>query len=1388
MKSLAVLVSAVVSALAALAAVALIATPVPSRAEAPAATLRGRVLLPGGTPLAKAGVLLVPADDPVATARQILAGAGVRDRARARALTDGSGSYTFADVGPGTYTVRIVAEGFAPLQSPTLTVVDDVDLQDAVLDADSGLRVRVEVDGKPGAGVLVQARPHESTARVANTGWYLAAQQVVTSPDGSARLGCGAMDRLDVFVGARGRAFVEWRALRGGKAVLAIALPAGDLVPLVVHTADGSPAGGVLLRGGDTSSLLGVTDDAGRFEFRLLPGTEQRITALHAGGAVAETRVSSRVGVDVNGGVGVGGGAEARDQAPVVLTLSRLATIKGRVVDASTREPVARAVVQGRRPVTTGEDGRFELELPARGRHSLRTRARGYLEDQVEVVADVTGPVTVALVAASSLEGRVVDGDGLPVAGAEVSILPGEGASEDDRILRALTRGTRARLGDRGLTRADGSFRVTRIRPGSNYDIEVRAQGFATASRELPDLRPRVPVTGVTIELDRGFGASGVVVDAGGRPVSGAEVVFRPAASGADDPFQVVLQAPAATVVSSGDGRFAASGLAAAAYDVTASRPGFAPTTVKRVEFGAGKADAGRLVLEPGVTVDGVVVDAAGQPVPDVRISVDAADDRAAALHRTMTGAEPDAVTGPDGRFVVRDRRRGERVNVTAKREGYAEKTVPSIALPPDGPVKLALDASSRVSGRVLDPDGRPVAGALVSAGRERRAGSGVFAVAGARPVQTVDDGSFELVDLTPGGLALQVQSPGFQDQDVFGLDVVAGKDLAGIEVRLVPSAWVEGRVLLPDGRPAIEAKIEPVRNDPAGPRFSRTPLAWTDGDGRYRLDGLKPGQRSLEANSDGLPRVVRDVELRTGANVADFRFTGGQELAGRVLDPAGTPVARAAVELLRSGEGWTETRAVTGQGGEFAFHNVVDGEYRLLATRTGLAPSAAVAVKVAGAPVTDLELRLRQGTTITGAVLGVEPAQLPGVRVEANRDRGVELTAAPDAQGRYRLENAHPGRWWVTAEDRVGTSLQREITVAEGQAEVALDLDFSKGLTLTGRVLVGAEPLADAYVFASGRAFSKARTDSQGRFALRGLEPGRVELTVSEFRAGLNHRETLEITTSRDVVIRFPVRRVQGRVLDAATKSPVAGVSVVLSRTNAPEHSVYLRPTVTVDAAGRFEIANVAPGTYRVDGRKAGYAAREQTLTVSEGRDVTGLEVLLDATEGLTLVVLGLDGRPVNGDVSVAVLDGTGHSVAGGRLSTGEGGRLRIEGVPPGTWTVLASADGSATTTATATAPGTAQSLVLEPACTLEVRVPSFDDEVQGLPVTVTGADGREFHSVGWGGDARRVAYHLVRGRLRIDDLPPGTWHVRVSAPGGRTLSATAQLRPGAAVVVEPE
>jgi hypothetical protein len=419
------------------------------------------------------------------------------------------------------------------------------------------------------------------------------------------------------------------------------------------------------------------------------------------------------------------------------------------------------------------------------------------------------------------------------------------------------------------------------------------------------------------------------------------------------------------------------------------------------------------------------------------------------------------------------------------------------------------------VSGRVVDEAGAPVARAQVVLRREGLAIAGLGSADG--------EGKFSLENVAAGHLALTASAQGYVPAQKDGIEVAAGADVDGLEVVLRRGAVVEGTVSTPDGDPLSGVRVQsfPPPGDDAA-LLAVVPEALTDGDGRYRLAGLRTGRQSLVAEHPGYPRATREVEIRDEETRIDLRLGKSWEVAGRAVDASGRGIAGVRIELTSAVDASVH-ETVSGADGSFRVPGVSEGRHRLRAAKEGYAPPPLREVQVAG-PVRDLELRLDGGAVVTGQIRGLSFQDLARVHLVATRT-GIpgEQEGRADSQGSYRIDDLAAGDWLVLARMPDGRMAQGQVTIASGARAVSLDLGFEGGVTLSGHILTGATPIAGALVrvlAGDGSGAGGGVTGPQGEFRIEGLRPGTYAMTIVPPQPGSPHHETLELRGDREVVI----------------------------------------------------------------------------------------------------------------------------------------------------------------------------------------------------------------------------------------------------------------------------
>ncbi len=1336
-----------------------------------------------GSPVAGARVLLIPTLGLDESARIELAGKSHPDPT-ATAVTGADGSFRLEAPDSGMWEVVVEAKGMVPQEILLQPLVEEVELPPLRLESDAKLEVRVAgSDGKPlaGARVLAAEMPGSRGFLRGDLGrWGTPDRAALTDAKGVAVLPRSVRERLLVRAGVEGQPFAEQEDVGSGSVTLRLA--AGTAREVRVMEATGkNPVPGVWVRVGEGRWTAGKTDADGRFSVPLAAKSKIEVVLTAEDGRQLETYIEPSKPEPL----------KPDEKGPRTLLLPVLETLAGRVVSAADGRPVAGALVWNQEPSAarrTGADGAYVLKVIA-GRDAWpQAAAAGYLPADARMGVP-SGPrrgPTLALEPALAAVGVVVDEQGRPVPGVQVQASPQPMAAMRGRYSAMLSGGT-------SRTSTAGRFRVSGLVAEVGYDLRLSKAGFAVARAEVPPLeRGRPTGTDLRIVLRKGKTGFGRVVDQSDQPVVGARVELRPV-QGGDRRMSIMRLRESGSVKYEGTadatGRFEVRDLPAGTWELTARGGGFAPLTVPglAVPEGGGSTDLGTVVLVPGVGIEGYAVDPEGRPVPGAEIRLTEASSDPMSRYLAQEEGLPVATSAQDGFFRIEDRRTGETVDLDASRSGYAPAVASSVQVPPDQPVRLVLQPSSTVEGRTVDPDGKPVAGArlFIQPSDPVTVGGRLRIFTAARSQQAVSDetGFFRIEDVIPGGFELQAMATGYQRSELDNLEVRPGQELKGLEVMLAPGALIEGRVFSPSGQPLAGAEVGVV--DPASHFFFGT--ADTDGDGRYRLEGVAPGTRSVQAEHKAYRRAVKEVEVRLGENSVDLRLEGGVEVSGRVVDEGGTPVASARVSL-REGSGmgsWNQPSAASGADGSFKLDGVADGTYQLVAEKEGFARSrSGQEVKVAGSSLSGFEVKLTTGGAIVGQILGLDFADLSKVQIwGSGRQTGQVL-----ADGSYRIEHVEPGEHRVRA-SLSGGSRQAEgrVTLEPGAPEARLDLEFGGGLTLTGRVLrngVAASGL-NVVLSGSGESGRHGDTDHQGRFRFEGLDAGSYELQVFGFRSGSQHRESVEVSADRDVLIELNTVAVSGRVVDAADQTPIPNAQVILMSAQPDEASPGQNSETTSDSRGIFRLRDVAEGSWKVRAVVAGYGPEEVDVQVDSNRPVDGVELSLEATEGVVLEVLLSSGRPPD-MVHTAVIDAADRVISRGTYPPGEDGRVRVESVAPGTWELFLDADGSASVVVPVTAPGNGGRVILPPAGGLNLKVPGLSEARVGARVKLTDASGKLFR-MAWGGQVMKE-FDLQGGTRRFEKLTPGQWTLDVSATDGRTWTGSATVLPGGTAEVTLE
>ena len=713
------------------------------------------------------------------------------------------------------------------------------------------------------------------------------------------------------------------------------------------------------------------------------------------------------------------------------------------------------------------------------------------------------------------------------------------------------------------------------------------------------------------------------------------------------------------------------------------------------------------------------------------------------------------------------------------------------------------------ITGTVYREDGKiPLAGAQVRLHYEpmpaRREQAG--------EMTTSETGFFAFTDLRPGRYVLRVTAEGYlpAPEKSFALQQGTDHQVADMTMLLPPPetipGTVSGEIAFPDGAPAAntEARLwvegqgtrtelpwgrevrlihREVGAADAGASMLRAKLhgaVATDGAGRFRIT-LPPGTWSVKVWLKGHLAQTQAVVVPAGKAVAmaPVRLAAGEDplekaeagraaqaaptpdttLHGVILRPDGTPLANTGVYVFVGGgraepQPWSNEPAGLGQA-----YVVTDAQGRfrrkvqplmgatdaLVTAKTrGFAETEAVRVEMPPGGKADVSLRFAgPSTAVTGRVLSNEGK--PVVRA---------VVYAYHLVGRWQNK-----AWWAFVNSQW-----------HGEKHEAGPWRFDTPASAL-------KPGVVAGLIAHGLSYAESGAD--GRFSLTELDTG-----VYHFGAALPgwaraSRESITLRPGATTAMTLTLARlgsIEG-VLAGHDGAPLPVTSVSITRTNTAEPDIAAQGVVRTDPEGRYRLADLSPGTYRLRFQMPGRPPLvRESVVVEPGKPTLGVDVRMQEGQILRGKALLPDGTPAAGASVTATQEtgGRGERIPG---VAGPDGTFTLSGLAPGVCRVRVRAPRQTVGAATVTLPQDAGAL-------LEVRLPASVTvrgtlrDPAGAPVA--GAQVSCFRpgvadNDEPGGDTTGRTNEA--GEFRLAGLAPGEVIVQASKEGYRSASETRTL-----------
>jgi RNA polymerase sigma-70 factor (ECF subfamily) len=718
------------------------------------------------------------------------------------------------------------------------------------------------------------------------------------------------------------------------------------------------------------------------------------------------------------------GSPERSTIAPAETTSAVEESSLGSLVVHTTWRDGAHAARVGVRLIPWGEPDPFfhELRLVSDARGSCRVDRLSpgivgvytNLADaaSAKVESGKVAEVTIALAPGVNVRGRVVTKDGEPVPRADLW-LSDRGNYEDGWLV--------------STTDAEGKFDLDHVADGSW--IGARAPGRAPSPIHMI-----IAGSGAVIDLtlvmgERGGELVGRVLDPDGEPMVGAKLRLS-----ASEPHAMSFdgfEPPCRSGRTEARGEFHLAGLKPGPYRLDVRAPRFAPWT-QEVTI----AESTSVVVQLGeaATVHGVVLGAAGKPADRVTVQAGRDGDFMGAMGSTRA----------DGSFCLEGLAPGEiELSADGGDRGTATATVTTVA-GAETEWRPVLDAGLEIRGRVVDERDHALPAWTIHARPSEL-------IAGFYDTRATTDasGRFSLKNLKDVRHELSVTAPNAATFAVLErVDVRPSRDELVLRIpdASIPSCYITGVVLDPDGKPIGNATVTPSRAE------ARTaPILTTEGGtGKFRIGPVAPGLIRLAIRPGGYPAIEREHRLdqQETWDLGEVRAERPASLVVHLRRGQGAPASApflflvpiAHVEqLYRRNDELLQVSGDVARSGDLN-----PGSYLLEVGGDGIA-LARYAVELRSSEETKVDIVLARGVRTTLRF------ELPGAQTlgyaltDAGGDRlahGEFIPQDPSAPHAYDVVlSLAPGRYHVTGSTAGGQSVASDFTVEESAGEILVPL-----------------------------------------------------------------------------------------------------------------------------------------------------------------------------------------------------------------------------------------------------------------------------------------------------------------------------------------------------------
>ncbi|MBU7592485.1 carboxypeptidase regulatory-like domain-containing protein [Metabacillus halosaccharovorans] len=893
--------------------------------------------------------------------------------------------------------------------------------------------------------------------------------------------------------------------------------------------------------------------------------------------------------------------------------------------------------------VLVSNDGSFSFQNLSPGVYTVTATAPNYSATSVgaSVLANQTTNVSITMTPnPGSVSGNITDVIGNPIGNAAAQVFDLNG------ILIAT-----------GFTSTEGNYTIGNL-PSGSFTIVVNAQGFGQVSVGI-NVNPGEDLTGIDAILVANSGSiNGQIINQNtGIPIEGAVVSI----------FDSISQVPVSVTTTSIFGNYTVSGLSPGNYIVTASKSNFGTNQIGAIVVSDRTVTADiALASNPG-GINGNVIDINGEPVTGAEIRVSVLNETqiiVVTMLATSDGTYTVPFLAPGTYFVTVSAPNYSSSTVTATVESNQTVNVTNILTP--NPVTLSVQVFNSNTPT-------PIAGASVTL----RNSTNIPITSGV----TDQNGNITFSSLPIGVLNISANALNF------GTDT---KTVIGN-----PGDILFTQLLLLSDPGNIQGFITNIANGDAIPNASIQLYDFTNilvqttvsnQSGEYTFSGITPGVYTVVANAASFgPETAGAIINSNETNTLSFAlFPNPGIIQGFVRDMVNNaPIAGASIIVREfSGTGPIIFSTKTDVNGFFQTTSLSPKTYVLVASAEDYGTNIVSVNVINDSAITTEILLTRDPGALQGIVRDAETfTPLPDTLVRIINDQGIIVKSIQtDGNGFYLLTGLPEGIYTVIA---INPNFQSQINQTQIVGNTTATLDFAlqgNPATLFGTV-IDSETLSpltgviiEVRVSGTDILLRRTLTDQDGNYMIEGLPQGSFDVTA-QMRDYAISSSTVFLSPNETEFLNFALTpfpaTIQGLVADALSGDPIVGalISVVV-----PNTDIIIESIVT-GSDGTYSIGNLQLGTYNVVFTAPNYGSTVIPVILTPNEVETVNASLLPNPAALNGTVINVQtGIGISGAL-VRVFDLNGTLIKSS-LTT-EIGQYTITGLSPGSYSVIASAEG---------------------------------------------------------------------------------------------------------------